>query len=309
MLDKYKYTRLNIHIQSDRQKMNIAIFRSRLSAVIAVAIIGVLIWIVLQNINQRPNNASLATTLLGTVESGLESTPITLLELFKDGNSANIELDAASTYMAYLSGDSVPKYKGTVSLSNPISSPSVKQGLDVSGPHGGMVIEPFLDTDDNSSREVRDKRWVLGQVSEGNLDLEYLDTFVDMNKTSETKPVIDDVFGKHTGKEFSDLLINTSRRNESALEGNIFQKLEKAKMDPNVKTILDYNEARYALFTDENNRNDTQINQLSSSNSEQLDKMIRDLDNYKIQKLAREFYFLKSVQEQNRGATLPTNRA
>jgi hypothetical protein len=76
-------------------------------------------------------------------------------------------------------------------------------------------------------------------------------------------------------------------------------------MDPGIKSILDYNEARYDIYRGENTRYQSKIENQTVDNTKRLDQMINDLDKYKIQKLAQEYYYLKMIRDDNKGRTLP----
>ena len=178
-----------------------------------------------------------------------------------------------------------------------------------------------VDSGEDSSREIRDKRWVREQIYAGELDSDELDieTFqmVPETGTNIAKPseivlsatvdkALDDVFQPNTGKVFSDMMAMDKKDRESQLDNQVFQKLEKAKMDPGIKSILDYNEARYDVYRGENGRYEGKIENQSTENTKRLDKMISELDRYKIQKLAQEYYYLKMIRDETKGRTLPT---
>jgi hypothetical protein len=196
----------------------------------------------------------------------------------------------------------------------------------------GAGLEGFdVDASEDSSREVRDKRWVTEQVKSGMLCEDELDidieTFQDVKQAGfqdvpkvATKPsemvlnaavdkALDDVFQANTGKVFSDMMTMDKKDRESQLDNQVFQRLEKAKMDPGIKSILDYNEARYDIYRDENARYQTKIENQTVENTKRLDQMINDLDKYKIQKLAQEYYYLKMIRDESKGRTLPKQTA
>ena len=468
--------------------------RTRLSIVVALLIIGYFVWQL-----TRPNKteqakesikASAPVSLLSTVESGLESGGLAILELFQDQSPSQVgRLDAAGTYLSYLSGDFTPKFKqdlanmsiqthqltpnalneihrpmnlaakGLVDTMvelapvDPKAGPDTILALDIdnrglillpvgpenaakrilktqfkivlplSGPiaeaislwhpetdsymvcaaDGRVVMLPasgvvgssvarqsasfklvtrdgytvsinpvgnvsslgFLgsekrmqvligesmltgisrfeirdpvnsqnllsiregfedDFSEDSSREIRDKRWVREQIFAGQLNSEQLDIepFQIMHNTTELMPAkpsemvisaavdnaLNDVFRPNTGKVFSDMMAMDKKERESQLDNQVFQKLEKAKMDPGIKSFLDYNEARYEVYSDEKARYDKKIDNQSTENTKRLDQMISDLDKYKIQKLAQEYYYLKMIRDESKGKTLPTNK-
>jgi hypothetical protein len=455
--------------------------RTRLSILITLLIIGYFVWqLTRPNLSAATKNSiksSAPIDLLTTVESGLESGGLAVLELFQQGQ----ELDAASTYISYLSGDFTPKYKtdlatlpgpstnrgettskvpvvaavrelldSTAELApvDPNAGPNTVLALDADGrglillpvgpenaakrqqksqfkivlPLAGIVgkfslwhaetdsylacgadsrvvmipsasvvgshaarqsasfsvessdgftlslvssqgpigflsankrmevitsgragitrfelrdsvdgrnllygagLEGFdVDASEDSSREVRDKRWVTEQVKSGMLCEDELDidieTFQDVKQAGfqPVKPsemvlnaavdsALNDVFQANTGKVFSDMMTMDKKDRESQLDNQVFQKLEKAKMDPGIKSILDYNEARYDIYRDENTRYQSKIENQTAENTKRLDQMISDLDKYKIQKLAQEYYYLKMIRDDSKGRTLP----
>ncbi len=187
----------------------------------------------------------------------------------------------------------------------------------------GAGLEGFdVDSSEDSSREVRDKRWVTEQVESGILDEDELDIDIETFQNTQdvtnvvTKPsemvlnaavdkALDDVFQANTGKVFSDMMTMDKKDRESQLDNQVFQRLEKAKMDPGIKSILDYNEARYDIYRDENARYQSKIENQTTENTKRLDRMINDLDKYKIQKLAQEYYYLKMIRDDSKGRTLP----
>lgn len=213
--------------------------------------------------------------------------------------------------------------------------------LDLNGENPSFLVSPKIwsnnksvlqnegfevDSSEDSSREVRDKRWVTEQVKSGMLCEDELDieTFQTQDvpkvaKPSEYQPAkpsemvlnaavdkaLDDVFQANTGKVFSDMMTMDKKDRESQLDNQVFQRLEKAKMDPGIKSILDYNEARYDIYRDENARYQTKIENQTVENTKRLDQMINDLDKYKIQKLAQEYYYLKMIRDDSKGRTLP----
>jgi hypothetical protein len=202
-------------------------------------------------------------------------------------------------------------------LRDPVDGRNLLSGAEHTGLEGFDV-----DASEDSSREVRDKRWVAEQVKAGMLCEDELDidieTFQDV-KPSEYLPAkpsemvlnaavdkaLDDVFQANTGKVFSDMMTMDKKDRESQLDNQVFQKLEKAKMDPGIKSILDYNEARYDIYRDENARYQSKIENQTVENTKRLDQMINDLDKYKIQKLAQEYYYLKMIRDDSKGRTLP----
>jgi hypothetical protein len=177
-----------------------------------------------------------------------------------------------------------------------------------------------VDSSEDSSREIRDKRWVKEQIDSGELDSEELDIEESFQVVAASaKPsemvlnaavdnALNDVFQPNTGKVFSDMMSMDKKDRESQLDNQVFQKLEKAKMDPGIKSILDYNEARYDVYKGENERYQTKIENQTAENTKRLDQMISDLDRYKIQKLAQEYYYLKMIRDDTKGRTLPINK-
>lgn len=450
--------------------------RTRLSLLIALVIIGYFVWQLTRPNPSEKVKESAPIDLLTTVESGLESGGLAVLELFQTGQ----ELDAANTYLSYLSGDFTPKYKpdlakqsgpsvsgshapkipitaivrelldSTVELApvDPNAGPNTVLAVDTDGsglillpvgpenaakrqlksqfkivlpltsidgqfslwhpetdsylacgangrvvmiPSAGVVsshmamqaasfgvesidgftlslvssqgpigflsankrmevitsgrtgitrfelrdpidgrnllsgagLEGFdVDSSEDSSREVRDKRWVTEQVESGILDKDELDIDIETFQNTQdvtnvvTKPAemvlnaavdkaLDDVFQANTGKVFSDMMTMDKKDRESQLDSQVFQRLETAKMDPGIKSILDYNEARYDIYRDENARYQTKIENQTTENTKRLDQMVNELDKYKIQKLAQEYYYLKMIKDDSKGRTLP----
>ena len=202
-------------------------------------------------------------------------------------------------------------------LRDPVDGRNLLSGAEHAGLEGFDV-----DASEDSSREVRDKRWVTEQVKSGMLCEDELD--IDIEAFQDVKPseylpakpsemvlnaavdkALDDVFQANTGKVFSDMMTMDKKDRESQLDNQVFQKLEKAKMDPGIKSILDYNEARYDIYRDENTRYQSKIENQTAENTKRLDQMINDLDKYKIQKLAQEYYYLKMIRDDSKGRTLP----
>jgi len=199
----------------------------------------------------------------------------------------------------------------------PLNSRPLEVGLELSV-NGREGFE--VDSSEDSSREIRDKRWVKEQIDSGELDSEELDIEESFQVVAASaKPsemvlnaavdnALNDVFQPNTGKVFSDMMAMDKKDRESQLDNQVFQKLEKAKMDPGIKSILDYNEARYDVYKGENERYETKIENQTAENTKRLDQMISDLDRYKIQKLAQEYYYLKMVRDDTKGRTLPIKK-
>lgn len=229
------------------------------------------------------------------------------------GNGSILGFLGSGNRMESLNGELASKGISRFELRDPVDGRNLLTGR--------VGVEGFdVDSSEDSSREIRDKRWVMEQIDSGELDSEELDIEpFQVIQSASAKPsemvlsaavdnALNDVFRPNTGKVFSDMMAMDKKDRESQLDNQVFQKLEKAKMDPGIKSILDYNEARYDVYKDENMRYESKIENQSTENTKRLDQMISDLDRYKIQKLAQEYYYLKMIRDDTKGRTLPIKK-
>jgi len=104
-----------------------------------------------------------------------------------------------------------------------------------------------------------------------------------------------DVFKPHTGLQFNNIMNHHIGLMENDNpEDKIFDKLEKAKMDPSVQNLLDYNQERYKIYASENNDLDTQLHKNVRQNTEESNNLNRRMDQYRIQNMARRLFFLQN---------------
>ena len=109
-------------------------------------------------------------------------------------------------------------------------------------------------------------------------------------------PATANIFQEHTGAEFNEILqkLQSQRTGQDEMLDKVFYKLENAKLDPNVENLLEYNAVRNKIYVDENNNFEKKISDRIKRNTGTMDDLILDMNNYRVQNMSRDYFFLKN---------------
>ena len=100
------------------------------------------------------------------------------------------------------------------------------------------------------------------------------------------------LFDEHTGAEFEAIMNKKYRVTGDNIMDKIFNKLEDAKINPDVKNLLDLNDVSYQIYSGENKQLESQINNAISENTETTNDLIDDMNKYRVKNMARDYFFL-----------------
>jgi hypothetical protein len=176
--------------------------------------------------------------------------------------------------------------------------------------------EHLQDTSNGPNRRCNkssSKRLIASCVEEGLLtpdELSKQELFQDIPATTKPlsffrndfDPKKANIFEKHSGAEFNEILNTGVNKKRDELTDKIFYKLEDAKMDPNVENLLEYNEARYNIYKKENNDFETNIYDRIKKHTNTVDNLIVDMNNYLVKNMAQDFFFLGDKLIKSRGS-------
>lgn len=184
----------------------------------------------------------------------------------------------------------------------------VKELLTIGGPYNkNHNREGFNDASSGMRRGDRRKRTVKALKMNGMLDdliIKEQELFMDMNPPNsvsdapsmdEFNPGKSNVFKPHTGLQFNDILNHHAASiKHDATDDRLFDRLEKAKMDPSVQNLLDYNEERAAIYTKENEDFDQRLSKRVKQNKNQTDNLVRRMDQHRIRDMSKKLFFLQN---------------
>lgn len=121
------------------------------------------------------------------------------------------------------------------------------------------------------------------------------------NTNTKGKGYTGNIFKENTGSQFDKVLNKYIKTHKDDLNDNIFEKIENSKMDPNVQNLLDFNEDRFNIYQKENMEFSEKIDNKLNNNTNMLDTQVKDLNNYRIDKLAEELFLLQDELDIKRG--------
>ena len=124
------------------------------------------------------------------------------------------------------------------------------------------------------------------------------------NKVAPSKKHITkggNIFKENTGDQFNKVLNKYVKSHKKELEDNVFKNIENSKIDPSVQNLLDFNEERYNIYETENRNFMEKIDKKLKINTDKLDMNVRELNNYRIDKLAEELFALQDELDKKRG--------
>jgi len=136
--------------------------------------------------------------------------------------------------------------------------------------------------------------------SDKNETFQNINTLEDVGNTEndlndELKP--NSVFGKLTGGEAEDILnMDLVGKNYSELlSDGLMERLQKAKLDPNVQNLLDYNETLYNVYLKENKDYDDKLTQHKEKHINDVDNRIRQANNYRVNQMSRDLFNAENI--------------
>lgn len=104
------------------------------------------------------------------------------------------------------------------------------------------------------------------------------------------------VFKPHTGIQFNDILNHHAASiQHDSTDDRIFDRLERAKMDPSVQNLLDYNAERTKIYQNENADFQQKLNNRIRENRDKTTGLVRNLDQHRIREMSRRLFFLKNA--------------
>jgi hypothetical protein len=106
--------------------------------------------------------------------------------------------------------------------------------------------------------------------------------------------VPDNLFQPASGLAFNNALNVSNQIYKDQLSDSVFQKLNAAKLSPNVQNILDYNAATYQIYQRENQDFSDKIANQDKSNSDRLNGLIGELDKQRVQGMSRDLFFMEN---------------
>lgn len=128
-----------------------------------------------------------------------------------------------------------------------------------------------------------------------NGDDDAVDANVENNVPSRLEP--NDVFDVIKGKNIEKILTMdiVGKNYAEILSDSLMEKLQKAKLDPEVQNLLDYNEKLYNVYRSEN---DEYMNKLEEHKNEHLanvDNRIKQANNYRVSQMARDLFNMEDI--------------
>lgn len=177
----------------------------------------------------------------------------------------------------------------------------------------GTVIEGFSSS--GMRRGDRGKRIVKALKLNGMLDdvtVKSQELFTDSSNMVTDAPInaqtvggVDfnaakaNVFDPHTGVQFNDILNHHTKTVSSDItDDRIFDRLERAKMDPSVQNLLDYNEERAKIYQNENQDFEQKLNKHVKENRDATNNLVRRMDQHRIRDMAQKLFFIKNHTSQ-----------
>lgn len=175
------------------------------------------------------------------------------------------------------------------------------------------IYEGFSSSNSTSSsghsKSSRSKRNIYsfrkeGELSNNEINIKELFTSNSSSNNpsnSKGRGYTGNIFKENTGSQFNKVLNKYIKTHEDELNDNIFEKIENSKMDPNVQNLLDFNENRFNIYQKENMEFSEKIDNKLDNNTNMLDTQVKDLNNYRIDKLAEELFLLQDELDRKRG--------
>jgi hypothetical protein len=121
----------------------------------------------------------------------------------------------------------------------------------------------------------------------------------DANAENNVQTVLkpSNVFGKITGGDAEKLLNKyTDDKNYSdILSDGLMEKLQEAKLDPNVQNLLDYNEKLFNVYQNENREYLDKLEKQSENHIDDVDYRIRQANNYRINQMAKQLFNAENI--------------
>lgn len=173
-----------------------------------------------------------------------------------------------------------------------------------------LAKECFDDCDTNPNRDIRDK-YDVTQQSLGSLinntEVATHELYTDIPSPNNPNNNITNIntnqdilsanklFTPASGLQFSDALNKIKPGQKQELEDKVFEKLYDARIDPSVRNILEYNSAMYDVYHNENQGFENKIMAQKNKNNLVLDGLVSELDQFRIQKMAGELFYLQEA--------------
>jgi hypothetical protein len=112
------------------------------------------------------------------------------------------------------------------------------------------------------------------------------------------------VFDTIKGKDAEKLLTNNmaAKNYANILSDSLMERLQKAKLDPDVQNLLDYNDALYRVYKEENDAFDAKLNEQKEQHLKIVDDNIRIANNHRVSQMARDLFNMESILKEKKMA-------
>lgn len=117
-----------------------------------------------------------------------------------------------------------------------------------------------------------------------------------------TKLETNDVFGTIKGRDIEKILTmdNVGKNYNQILSDSLMEKLQKAKLDPEVQNILDYNESLYKIYKSENDEYAGKLQEHKEAHLEEVDSRIKQANNYRVSQMARDLFNMEDILKEKK---------
>lgn len=125
------------------------------------------------------------------------------------------------------------------------------------------------------------------------------DDAIDANMENKvpTKLEPNDVFEPIKGRDIEKVLTMDilGKNYTEILSDSLMEKLQKAKLDPEVQNLLDYNDALYKIYKSENDEYASKLDEHKEEQIENVDTRIRQANNYRVSQMARDLFNMEDI--------------
>jgi hypothetical protein len=128
-----------------------------------------------------------------------------------------------------------------------------------------------------------------------NGDDDAMDANAENDVTKKLEP--NDIFDTIKGRDIERVLsMDTVDKNYAeVLSDSLMEKLQKAKLDPEVQNLLDYNDALYKVYRDENTEYAAKLQEHKEAHLDMVDSRIKQANNYRVSQMARDLFNMEDI--------------
>jgi hypothetical protein len=133
-----------------------------------------------------------------------------------------------------------------------------------------------------------------------NGDDDAMDANDENNVPAKLEP--NDIFETIKGRDIERVLTmdNVGKNYNQILSDSLMEKLQKAKLDPEVQNILDYNDSLYKIYKSENDEYATKLQEHKEEHLDIVDKRIRQANNYRVSQMARDLFNMEDILKEKK---------